>query len=451
MKAVIAGAGESGLHLAHELLAKAAGHFFVEVIDTDAKLLKELQQNLNVRTHLGNCTDLTTLHESGVDDADFFIASTRNDETNLVACMLAKMAGCGSTVAMVRSEKYGQNKWIAEYRKSGVDHLLNTTRQIAEEVFEVSLLNRNATEIVTFAERQVTLLSTKIPQDSELGGKRLMQADFGGECLVGCLVRGDQAFIPQGNDLILPGDAAYFILPTRNFAKVTNRLGLGLLDYRKGVVVGNDDVSKEIALKLSNTGLQTTLVGNTNELGKRRSESLENAGVAIIGGNPVEVSTQLKADVSNSNVFIAMMDDYVNITSCMVAKYLGAEKTIAMINSFDMNKVADLAGIDVKLSRRLFGVRFVKKILAGENVGDFTTVGDTPIEILRLDVSANSPLIDNPLMELPFPENSLVALIIDRRKNFVIPTGTTRIQAGDQAVLFSVAENLAKLKSLFLG
>ena len=62
----------------------------------------------------GNIVAPDTISETGLDEADLFIAVTTNDEVNLLSCLLAKKAGCHRTIARVRSPEYSSDR---EYLK----------------------------------------------------------------------------------------------------------------------------------------------------------------------------------------------------------------------------------------------------------------------------------------------------------------------------------------------
>src|SRR5690606_20530402 len=61
----------------------------ITVIDTNAELLRDLQDRLDIRTIVGHGSYPNILREAGADDADMLIAVTSSDETNMVACQVA--------------------------------------------------------------------------------------------------------------------------------------------------------------------------------------------------------------------------------------------------------------------------------------------------------------------------------------------------------------------------
>ena len=82
MYAVIVGAGEVGSSIAASL---AEAHE-VAVIDIDSQRVEELVYATDVLGVEGDGADLETLRDANIRKADILIASTDDDETNIVTC-----------------------------------------------------------------------------------------------------------------------------------------------------------------------------------------------------------------------------------------------------------------------------------------------------------------------------------------------------------------------------
>ena len=97
----------------------------------------------------GNIVAPDTISETGLDEADLFIAVTTNDEVNLLSCLLAKKAGCHRTIARVRSPEYSSDR---EYLKEqlGLDMIINPELLAAQEI-ERDLALPGATDVDTFS------------------------------------------------------------------------------------------------------------------------------------------------------------------------------------------------------------------------------------------------------------------------------------------------------------
>jgi len=84
-KIIILGAGQVGGTVAEIL---AAENHDVTVVDRNNDVLRELNDRMDIRTILGQASYPDVLRDAGADEADFTIAATDSDETNMVAMQI---------------------------------------------------------------------------------------------------------------------------------------------------------------------------------------------------------------------------------------------------------------------------------------------------------------------------------------------------------------------------
>lgn len=87
MKVVILGCGRVGARLAQ--LMEAEGHS-VSIIDSDHEAFNRLPETFKGETTLGTGIDADVLKAAGIEGADSFAAVTNYDNTNIMACQVAK-------------------------------------------------------------------------------------------------------------------------------------------------------------------------------------------------------------------------------------------------------------------------------------------------------------------------------------------------------------------------
>lgn len=87
MKIVILGSGRVGARLAQ--LMEEDGHQ-ISIIDSDPASLEKLPQGFHGQVVLGTGIDVDVLKSAGIAGADAFAAVTNFDNTNIMACQVAK-------------------------------------------------------------------------------------------------------------------------------------------------------------------------------------------------------------------------------------------------------------------------------------------------------------------------------------------------------------------------
>ena len=118
MRIVVVGAGEVGSYVADRLSREGND---IVVIDVDRERLAELNENADVLTVLGSGTSPMVLAEAQIERADMMVAVTDRDEVNLLACLQAKQAGTGSTVARLQDRDLRGHAGRAVRDAIGVD------------------------------------------------------------------------------------------------------------------------------------------------------------------------------------------------------------------------------------------------------------------------------------------------------------------------------------------
>jgi trk system potassium uptake protein len=99
----IVGGGNIGYRLARAL----EQDYVVKVIETNKARAQYLSVNLSEALVLqGDATDETLLAAEGIADTDFFIAVTSDDESNIMAALLAKRMGARRVLALINRAVY---------------------------------------------------------------------------------------------------------------------------------------------------------------------------------------------------------------------------------------------------------------------------------------------------------------------------------------------------------
>jgi trk system potassium uptake protein TrkA len=127
MNVLIVGGGLTGSFLAGELVADGQ---VVTVVEKRAETADALQEMMpSIRVFAGDGDDPTVLEKGGVRSTDVLVASTGEDEDNLVACLLARFEfNVPRTLARVNNPR---NEWLFS-ATMGVDRWVSQAHVMAD-------------------------------------------------------------------------------------------------------------------------------------------------------------------------------------------------------------------------------------------------------------------------------------------------------------------------------
>ena len=119
------------------------------VIRLSKDVLQRCEDTLDVLCIRGNGANARTLLDAGVEKADFVVAATASDETNMLCCLIAKRLGARYTITRIRDPEYNESLSLLQ-RETSIDNAINPERATA---LEISRLLRFpfANNIETFA------------------------------------------------------------------------------------------------------------------------------------------------------------------------------------------------------------------------------------------------------------------------------------------------------------
>lgn len=160
MYVVVMGGGRVGLNLASFLITD--GHD-VTLIENDSNLCDNAASELDALVICGNGTDIKTLEEANVRDADVFVAATGNDETNLLSCVLVREYNVPKIIARVSDPSHG-----AAFKKIGVDSVISP-ELTAASYLEKLIIRPKIADLVVLGRGDAELLDITLENKGVIG------------------------------------------------------------------------------------------------------------------------------------------------------------------------------------------------------------------------------------------------------------------------------------------
>jgi trk system potassium uptake protein TrkA len=188
---VIAGGGSTARAVASGLERQART---IKIIEERRERAEELAAEFPQYEILhGDATDMSLLGAEGIGSARAFIALTGNDETNLMACLLAQELGAQQLTALVQ-----KSETSSLWRKVGLLEVVSP-RTIAAERIRNYINNNYEPHIVSFENGAAQFIHRRVDAHSPAAGCRLGDIEIPQGLIVAAVLRGGKAEVPDGN------------------------------------------------------------------------------------------------------------------------------------------------------------------------------------------------------------------------------------------------------------
>ena len=431
MRSIIVGGGKLGILIAEFLIREKHD---VVVIETNEENFAALEDKLDVSVIHGNGASSAILDAAGVSRADLLLAVTGSDEINMVACMLGKQAGVENAVARVSNPEYLEEKTSGASFLSGIDLIINPELQTAQEIADLIDVPE-AIDVMYYADETAMVLELPISEESPVSGFSLKDLRMESPFLIVAIARKNEIIIPRGDDEIMPGDVIYLLAGTHDMLNVESFLGIERKHTENVVVLGGGRTGGHMARLFAGKDFCVRIV----EKDYQKCEALAEAfpRVLVIHGDAGELDLLKQEGAGKADVFIGVTDDdKVNLLACIIAKHLGAKKTIALVREAEYVDIMAGIGIDINVSQRALTAnaihRFVKR---SANLLSFTLLRDEEVGLLEFIVQPGSRTVGRRLKDIRFPKGAIVGSI-QREGALIIAKGDDKLELGDKVTIF---------------
>ncbi|EMA44142.1 Trk system potassium transporter TrkA [Halococcus saccharolyticus] len=432
MRVVIIGAGQVGSSIAASL---DTDHEVV-VVDTDAERVDALTYSLDVLAIEGDGASLSTLREAEIEAADLLIASTDDDETNIVACATAKTASDAFTVARVKRTNY-LDTWQEAGGAFGVDFMVCTNLLAAETMVRVIGLPA-ARDVDVFAEGRVMMAEFCVPEGSPVAGRTVAEADHFTELTFAAMLRDGKVVIPDGETTIEAGDELVVIGSPENTRTFAGDLAPGRNEDGKDVViVGGSEIAVEAARLLEDRGLHPRLVERDPDRARELAEQL--AGTTVMQSDATDQEFLQREHVDDADVVIAALgSDEKNLLASLLATRIGVPRTVALVETAEYTDLFEAVGVGAAINPREATAEEIIRLAHDGTPENVAIVDRDRAEVLEIEIADDSVLAGRPIRESAADLPARVTIgAITRDGAFVTPRGDTVVEVGDHVVVFA--------------
>ena len=439
MKIVILGAGRIGGSLARNL---SNSNYEVCIVDEDKNKLSDLEDKLDIMTVEGHASHLNTLKKSGLDNETTLLAVTSNDEVNIVACQLAKKVfKVKKTICRFRDDVYFDQ--LSVFGEAVIDIPISPEDEITSHLKEL-IDHPGSNQIESFANGKVKLVSVKAKKKGKLVGRELrgIKEDMPNiDAFVPTIYRKGNPFIPSGETIIKENDEIYFISSESNIGAIVDEFRDHEEQYSRIMIAGGGKVGFSLAKDLEKD-YNVKLIDSNPERCMKLSKELDKT--IVLSGSATDESLLKSENISNIDIFCALTDDdETNVMSSLLAKKMGAKKTMIILNN--PSYLGLVPGfIDIYIAPYRLTVSSVLQDLRDSDVAqDVILKVNLGAEAIEGIVHANeftSPLFGKPIKDVPLPEGCVIAAII-RHGELLMPSSSVNLTLNDHLIIFLSDKN----------
>lgn len=450
MKIIILGAGQVGATLAENLVGEQND---ITVVDSNDDKLRALQDRFDLQVVHGHGSHPDILKKAGAEDADMVIAVTNSDEVNIVACQVAySIFNTPLKIARIRTNQYLKYRDQLFHKDDmPVDHF------IAPEALVTNYIRRlidypGALQVVEFAGGKVSLVAVKAYYGGLLVGHALSALKEhmpNIETRVAAIYRRGHAIKPLGTTIIEADDEVFFVAATKHIRAVMSELQKLERSYRRIMIAGGGNVGFGLARALEKTH-NVKLIERGKERAEFLSSALDNTVVYVGDASDPEL---LEENIEQVDVFIAVTnDDEANIMSAMLAKRMGAQKTMVLIKRGAYVDLLQGGEVDIAVSPQQATISaLLTHIRRGDivNVYSLRRGAAEAIEAVARGDASTSKVVGKAIGELKLPPGTTIGAIV-RGEEVLIAHDSTVIETDDHVILFMVdKKHIVEVEKLF--
>lgn len=215
------------------------------------------------------------------------------------------------------------------------------------------------------------------------------------------------------------------------------------------VISGAGQVGTHLAKMLSNENHDIILIDEDEE--KLRPLDA-NFDLMTKVGSGASFPDLLDANIKNADLFIAVTpSESENVMSCILAKDLGAKKTVARVDNHGYVQPENLErfqrfGVDSLIYPEMLAAKEIIQSLRMPGIRQLYEFADGELIMLGLKVRDNAPIIKKPLAYLSTKDDQYRILAITRNDITFIPTGDDEIVDDDLVYFITTKSQLPLVK-----
>ncbi len=162
----------------------------------------------------GNGTDIDLYNDINIQDADFFLSLSDDDESNILSALLAKKYGAKRVVVITNDPDY-----LPILDSIGMDVTINP-RLISVSAILRHVRRGQVVNVHKLMEGEAEVIEIHVSEDSKVANQKINKLKIPQDALVGAILRNGEMVVPNGDTIIKGGDSVILVTMPHSIDKV---------------------------------------------------------------------------------------------------------------------------------------------------------------------------------------------------------------------------------------
>ena len=440
---LIVGGGLVGQTLANRL---SRDGYDVTLVEKDPDRVREVGETLDVHIFEGDGATAPVLRSAGIENVGLVVAATESDASNVVVGFLASHV-FNTPRVVVRVHDADHEEGFTQACKDRPVEGVCVNPDTASVDRIASLLEvPGAVDVMQFLEGGVFVAGFRISAASDFAGLQVsdMKLLFASTpTLAVAIQRGTRWIVPGGTEQILAKDLVYFAIARHELADVLALVGAPPERHGRIMVAGATSIGLALAKRLEERDERVVMLEEDRATAQAAASQLDH--VLVIVGKSTDQALLEDEEIEQVSTFVALTDDHEsNLVSGLLARRLGAGRSIVLVDNPAMVSMVGDIGIDAIISPRLLTIGETIQHIRGGGIRSGASLLGEEVEIIEVDAKPDCRLTSAPLMDVGLPSGVVIAAL-ERGDQTLLPKGGDQIMAGDRLLIVAMSELSTKL------
>jgi trk system potassium uptake protein TrkA len=215
------------------------------------------------------------------------------------------------------------------------------------------------------------------------------------------------------------------------------------------LIVGAGKVGFFLAKRLASGKHTVSIVDKDKAVCEEIAKELE---ALVVHGDGCEPRILEEAGVTEADVIAAVTgEDEDNLVICQLAKEkFRVRRSVGRINNPDNEHTFAELGVDVPVDATKIIAKIIEEEVSFSDFVNLMSFKRGKLSIVRVDLPADSPVIDKEVKDIRLPVDSVLVSIL-RGEEVVVPKGDTVLKTGDDIIAITTVGNEPQLLNALIG